>query len=181
MTLCSQTLGFAQEGTPLPKLSRFPLAPLVTEVGSEAAGLQSRAVAFNTRMAEGFEIYADREQMFRVLSNLVRNGYEAGAGTVTVTAAAEEAEAEAKAEGGSITIIEVTDDGPGLPPKVCENLFQPFAGSSRVGGTGLGLAIARDLLRSHGGDIELISTADEGTVFRLILPMDQHEVVGESS
>jgi signal transduction histidine kinase len=167
ITLCSQTLGFAQEGTPAPRLSRFPLALLMAEVAAEASGLQARTVAFDNRIEAGFEIFADREQMFRVLSNLVRNAFEAGAGKVTVGAA----------EAGSAAIIEIADDGPGLPPKVRENLFQPFAGSGRVGGTGLGLAIARDLLRGHGGSIELVSTGADGTVFRLILPMDQENVV----
>jgi signal transduction histidine kinase len=52
---------------------------------------------------------------------------------------------------------------------VRESLFSPFA-SGRRGGTGLGLAIARDVMRTHGGDIALDSTGPEGTVFRLTLP-----------
>jgi len=51
------------------------------------------------------------------------------------------------------------------------NLFQPFTGSTRVGGSGLGLSIARDLLRGHGGDISLVKTNPDGTVFRLVLPI----------
>jgi signal transduction histidine kinase len=67
-------------------------------------------------------------------------------------------------------IIEVSDDGPGLPPRALERLFQPFAGSTRPGGTGLGLAIAREAMRAHGGDIALAETGAKGTRFRLILP-----------
>ena len=64
-------------------------------------------------------------------------------------------------------VIEIADDGPGLPEAVRADLFRPFAGSMRRGGTGLGLAIARDLMVAHGGDIELVDTGPAGTTFRL--------------
>lgn len=162
VTLCSQTLRFAQEQTPPPQLGVFSLHGLVREVAGEAGGLQTRPVACDNRVDAAFELSADREQLFRVLSNLVRNAYEAGADTVTV---------EAGLEGGTV-VIDIADDGPGLPAKVRETLFQPFSGSGHVGGTGLGLSIARDLTRGHGGDIELVRTGPGGTVFRLILPLE---------
>ena len=72
--------------------------------------------------------------------------------------------------------------------QVRDKLFQAFAGSTRVGGTGLGLAIARDLLRGHGGDIELLRSAETGTVFRIRLqaselapPSDQKPAAGKVS
>jgi signal transduction histidine kinase len=69
-----------------------------------------------------------------------------------------------------IVAIEITDDGPGLPPKARDNLFRPFFGSARPGGSGLGLAIARELMRAHGGELTLVSSTGIGTVFRLTLP-----------
>ncbi len=161
--LCSQTLRFAQELTPPPQLSAFPLHVLVDEVAGEAGGLQNRPVACDNRVDPGFALSADREQLFRVLSNLVRNAYEAGADSVSVQAARD----------GGVAVIDVSDDGPGLPAEVRDNLFQPFALSGKGGGTGLGLSIARDLTRGHGGDIELERTGPEGTVFRLFLPLEQ--------
>ncbi|WP_247891783.1 sensor histidine kinase, partial [Azospirillum argentinense] len=65
----------------------------------------------------------------------------------------------------------VADDGPGLPPRARDNLFQPFAGSARAGGVGLGLAIAREVLRAHGGDLRLVESTAAGTVFALELPL----------
>ena len=50
-----------------------------------------------------------------------------------------------------------------------KKLFQPFSGSSRQGGTGLGLVIVRDILRAHGGDVALVSAAEENTTFRLAI------------
>ncbi len=93
--------------------------------------------------------------------NLVRNAVEAlgaGPGEIRVTAARE----------GSGGVIDVSDNGPGIPDAVRSRLFQPFAGSSR--GSGLGLAIARDLARAHGGDITLLSTGATGTHFRIAIP-----------
>ena len=67
--------------------------------------------------------------------------------------------------------VDVSDSGGGMPEKARENLFQPFAGSTRSGGTGLGLAIVRELVKSHGGDIALVESSDQGTRFRLKLPL----------
>jgi len=112
------------------------------------------------RVPPDLAVEADREQLNRVLMNLLRNAMEAGAQRITVWAAP-------TPEG---TAIEVMDDGPGLPPKALANLFQPFAGSARPGGTGLGLAIAREIMRAHGGEVVLVESTARGTAFRLTLP-----------
>ena len=69
----------------------------------------------------------------------------------------------------TVTIIEVSDTGPGVPAKAREHLFEAFQTSGRPGGSGLGLAIAAELVRAHGGDIHLV----EGTIgatFRIAIP-----------
>jgi signal transduction histidine kinase len=161
VNLCAQTLGFTREGPPRIAPERFELSDLVDEVG-EALPLPAggRAVLHN-RLDGGLEIEADREQLHRVLSNLGHNAVEAGATRVEVAARRD----------GGLLVIEVSDNGPGLAPKAREQLFKPFAGSVRSGGTGLGLAIARELMRAHGGDLELESSTDEGACFRLTLPV----------
>jgi len=69
-------------------------------------------------------------------------------------------------------LIDVTDDGPGLPAEAKEKLFQPFAGSARDGGTGLGLVIVHDIAKVHGGDVELLDpeNANQGATFLIKLP-----------
>ena len=62
------------------------------------------------------------------------------------------------------------DNGPGLPQKAQDYLFQPFTGTTRKGGSGLGLAIAADLIRGHGGKLELQRTDENGTCFTVTLP-----------
>jgi signal transduction histidine kinase len=89
----------------------------------------------------------------------LRNAAEAGAHRVRVSVRQTEP-----------VVLDIEDDGPGLPEAVRADLFRPFAGSIRRGGTGLGLAIARDLTVAHGGGIELVETGAAGTTFRLTLP-----------
>ena len=76
---------------------------------------------------------------------------------------------DARRAGGVVT-IEVRDTGPGVPAKAREHLFQPFQGSARPGGTGLGLASSAELLRAHGGEIELVPATGAGSIFRLTIP-----------
>jgi len=161
VALCGQTLDYARDDLPPPQLTRFTLAGLVSEVGGVVGLLTGNRTRWEPEVAGDMEMLADRDQLFRVLVNLGRNAAEAGAHTVRVRAT--------RAADGRLN-IDVTDDGPGLPPRARDKLFMPFTGSARAGGTGLGLAIARDLVRGHGGDITLATTSGSGTTFRIELP-----------
>jgi signal transduction histidine kinase len=70
-----------------------------------------------------------------------------------------------------MAVVRVIDNGPGLPKRTLENMFVPFAGSTRAGGAGLGLPIARELIRVQGGDLELASTSEAGASFLIRLPL----------
>lgn len=123
---------------------------------------------FVNAVEPGFEIDADSEQLFRVLTNLGRNAVQAmatddeSAVVRRLTISAERA--------GTVCRILVTDTGPGLPLKARENLFAAFRGSTRSGGTGLGLAIAQELVRSHGGTVELVESIGGNTTFAVTIP-----------
>ena len=113
------------------------------------------------------EIRADREQLYRVLSNLARNARQA------IEATKQQGTIEIGAGRSAQGIwIRVQDTGPGLPARAQEHLFQPFTGGARKGGTGLGLAISAELIRGHGGQLELVRTDSEGTEFMIRLPDD---------
>ena len=71
-------------------------------------------------------------------------------------------------------VIDVTDTGPGLPPKARDHLFQPFQGGVRKGGAGLGLAIVAELVRNHGGTLQLARSDAQGTCFEIRLPMGEN-------
>jgi signal transduction histidine kinase len=163
VNLCAQTLNFTREGPPSLDLSRFDLAQLVQDVSRALPAQVNGQPVWQSLLEDGLEIEADRDQIFRVLSNLAQNAIDAGATRVEVSA---------RRVDGRV-VVSVHDDGPGLAPRARERLFQPFAGTARPGGTGLGLAIARDLVRAHGGEIRLESTTGAGTTFAFELPVSQ--------
>lgn len=72
---------------------------------------------------------------------------------------------------GEDLLLEVEDDGPGVPPPLRESLFEPFV-TGRADGTGLGLAIARELVEAQHGRLELVRPGGDGqtTLFRITLP-----------
>lgn len=168
VNLCETTLAFGKAEEPAPTLSRFPLAKLAAEV-IEAESLASEAakVEFLVDIPPTLTIRADRDQLYRVLANLTRNARQAieGAGQPgTVEIGAGETDSE--------WWIRVGDTGPGLPDKAREYLFKPFSGSVRKGGTGLGLTIAADLVRGHGGQLNLVRSDADGSEFMIHIPRD---------
>ena len=165
-TLCTRTLSYVKEGEPEPRRTRFPLAPLVDEVARALPACESSSVAWRNEVPPELELTADRDQVYRVIANLVGNAARAvsrgaGGGTVRVSA-----RRDASAGG---TIVNVADTGPGLAEQARARLFEPFSGAA-AGGTGLGLAIARDLVRNHGGEIDLVRSDGSGTIFALRFP-----------
>ncbi|MDS1138208.1 HAMP domain-containing protein [Nitratireductor indicus] len=159
------TYGRTQEAPP--NRRRLHLHQLVEEVRS-VLPLDGGSIEFINAVDADLEVNADAEQLFRALANLCRNAAQAMAADeetgvihrLTVDAATD----------GDGTRITVTDTGPGLPQKARENLFAPFRGSAKSGGTGLGLAIARELVRAHGGELELLESHGGHTVFSITLP-----------
>ena len=159
----ARELGKAEEAPP--SLRRFALAPLVGEV-AEGEGLADQGpVICLIDIAPGLVLRADPEQIHRVLSNLIRNARQAieatgQPGTIEVSGGEDEQE----------WWIRVGDTGPGLPAKAREHLFAAFQGGARKGGIGLGLAIAAELVRGHGGQLELARSDSDGTEFLIHLP-----------
>jgi len=165
VNLCESTLAFGRVEEAPPKLLVADINDVVDDViqGEELAS--DGSVTFVDDVPLTFTMRHDKEQMFRVIGNLVRNARQAieatsKPGTITVSAG----------ETDTDWTINVTDTGPGLPPKARENLFTPFEGGVRKGGTGLGLVIAAELMRGHGGGLELTRTDETGTSFTLFLP-----------
>jgi signal transduction histidine kinase len=72
---------------------------------------------------------------------------------------------------GDKVLISVRDNGPGIPPKILDKIFQPFFTTKPAGeGTGLGLSLSYDIIKSHGGEITVKSEIGKGTVFCIELP-----------
>jgi signal transduction histidine kinase len=161
-------LAYGRTQEPPPTRRRVRLAQLVDEVHGLLGVDHAAGIEFVNAVATDFEVDADAEQMFRVLANLARNAIQAmaaDAGDSVVKRLTVSAERE-----GSVCRILVEDTGPGLPLLARENLFAAFRGSARSGGTGLGLAIAHELVRAHGGTIDLVESRGGRTLFAITIP-----------
>lgn len=167
ITLCERTLTFGKAEEPEPESAEFALAGLVAEVvENEGEAFGAGGVEILADVPADLRLRADADQLFRVLTNLVRNAAQA----IEAVGRPGQVEIRARTQGDCVE-IRVSDTGPGLPEKARENLFQPFRGGVRQGGAGLGLVIAAELVKGHGGKLELAETGPEGTVFRLKLPV----------
>lgn len=113
------------------------------------------------------EIQADPDQLKEVLVNLMVNACDAmvNGGHIVIREIRRVFEQE-----GPVLIIEMTDDGPGVPKSIQAKLFQPFF-STKEEGTGLGLSIAQRIVEEHGGILELESVEGKGATFRIKLPV----------
>ncbi|MCC3650236.1 HAMP domain-containing histidine kinase [Streptomyces sp. S07_1.15] len=134
--------------------------------------LRAAGLIVRTRPAAGpLPVHADGDRLHQALGNLLSNTarYCRPGDTVTVTARAE----PRKGAGGGVVVIEVADDGPGIPaaelPYVFDRLWRGSAARD-VGGSGIGLAVVKELVTAHGGTVEASSGPEGGTVITLRLP-----------
>jgi signal transduction histidine kinase len=171
ISLCQRTLDYGRVEESAPEIRQVRLRALAEEVAEgvgldiDGSGSGSGSVRCRIDIPERYTMQADPEQLYRILANLMRNSAEAisasgGPGEIRIEVG----------ETGNQQEIRVLDTGPGIPAKALENLFKPFRGGIRRGGAGLGLAIAEELVRAHGGELQLISSTTEGTEFAIRLP-----------
>ena len=111
-------------------------------------------------------VIADPVEMEQIVFNLVRNAIDATAGgsnsaEVTVTLR----------QAGDEMVLDISDNGPGVPAEVRARLFTPFT-TTRTDGRGLGLALSQRLAERAGGEIALVDS-DAGATFRVVLPCKQ--------
>ena len=106
----------------------------------------------------------DPKKLERALYNLLLNACEAvprGSGHVEVNLR--------PIPNGAI--ISVTDNGRGIPEAIRDRLFQPFVSYGKENGTGLGLTVVQKIIQDHGGDVSVEKTSEQGTVFKMIVPL----------
>jgi len=183
IAFCQSTLSYGRAQEAAPDRRMVLIEPVVNEV-RETAGLATDAalssITWVSAIERGLTMDADPDQLFRVLLNLVRNAAQALESQPRSDAALQQIRITGRRE-GSVTILEVSDTGPGVPQKARDHLFEAFHGSVRAGGSGLGLAIAAELVRAHGGDIKLVE-GTLGATFRISIPdrpIDLHSLRNE--
>jgi len=163
--LTTEVLAYGKTEEPIPNRVITPLRAAV-DAATEDAGLARAKVKTIGNIKGSDEILADPDQLHRILLNLLKNARQA----ITSVPGHEGVIHIDLGHRPGLDIIRVRDNGPGVPERLKESLFQPFMGGGRQGGTGLGLAISKELAQAHGGDLVLTRTGPEGTTFEVILP-----------
>lgn len=109
-------------------------------------------------------VIVDRVQIQQVIINLVRNASEAisDIGEIIISAKKE----------NEMVLISVVDNGPGIPPSIKAEMFQPFV-SCKASGMGLGLAICRSIIEAHGGRLWCEAPVDGGAAFHFTVPVSE--------
>jgi two-component system sensor histidine kinase KdpD len=146
---------------------RVEPTPVAEVVGAALEGLSKADNArVAVRLAPDLDLVAcDPVQMAQVLHNLIENALKYTSGEIEVAAEADE----------SAVRLSVADRGPGLPPELSGEMFEPFVRArhlreSAVPGVGLGLTICRGLVEAHGGTLSALPRHGGGTVFEVRLP-----------
>jgi signal transduction histidine kinase len=136
-----------------------------------------RGVSVTVTVPVGTTIEADHHRLCQVFTNLIANAFEAldGKGAITITAALSAMEpdpafAGTPQEPTPILVVDVADNGPGVPAELSDRIFDPFF-TTKTKGTGLGLGIVRKIVDAHDGRIDLSSSSETGTRFRVTLPV----------
>jgi signal transduction histidine kinase len=153
-------------------LEEVPAVELLEKVHAVLAG-EVQAAGAEIEIEErshGARVRVDRHQIDQLLLNLVRNALAAPEETPAIRLTALRRD--------DLVVLEVSDNGPGIPPEEQERVFDLFY-STRKGGTGLGLAIVQRIAEAHQAKLELESAPGRGTTFRLLLPAVVAEAAAE--
>lgn len=126
--------------------------------------IAQKSLRIETSFADGPRVVCHGGKLNQVLLNLLRNAVQACGvcGRIEICS---------RYEGDSL-VLEVRDDGEGIPAENLPRIFEPFFTTKAVGeGRGLGLAVSYGIVRDHGGSISAQSQAGEGSAFRVRLPL----------
>jgi signal transduction histidine kinase len=152
-------------------LTEGNLSQLVDErAGIAAVNAQQKKITLSTDLQEVHNCMFDAERFRQVVDNLLTNAIKFSPSETTIHLTCREM--------GSTIELSVSDRGPGIPPEEIDKLFGAFQTLSTrpTGGeksTGLGLSIAKQIVDSHGGDIEVESKVGIGTTFVVRIPIKQ--------
>ncbi len=172
--MATETLDFARGAERLvlrPVLVGLLLLDVAAELEAELPGLE---VVRDLHVPSALRAGLDVDKIRRAFSNIGANARDAmgGRGRLHLRARLEyRPGADSQADA---LVVEIADEGPGVPDEIKERVFQPFVTFGKKGGTGLGLAVARRFIEDHGGSLELLAAAaldEHGARFRIVLPL----------
>jgi signal transduction histidine kinase len=168
--IVSDFLRFARPVEP----ERVPLSPadLLRQVHQlMAEQLRESSIDLAVERAVETKVLGDPEQLKQVLINLVQNAAEALGTGGTIRLRAVESRIALGGRMRDVAIIEVEDNGTGIPPEVQKRLFDPFFTTKQTG-TGLGLSIAARIVEKHAGALRVKTAVNHGTTFGVVLPVE---------
>lgn len=165
VTLCQSTLKFGKAEEMAPQMQDVGLSTILDDAFADACSGGCK-VKFENGINDAIRVSVDPEHLHRMVLNLMRNAVQAMSLGGEMTARAD--------ENARTIALTFADNGPGISEKIQANLFKPFSGSSRKDGSGLGLAIVRELAHANGGEVSLVRTGAQGTVFELVLNKPNH-------
>ena len=146
-----------------------PLAPLVDDSLRLLKAQFPAQIDIKVDVPAALAVSGDRQRLQQVLFNLLGNALDAlaGAGEIGISAHRDAA--------APVVVIEINDNGHGIPPEILPRIFDPFFTTKEVGhGLGLGLFIVHEIIEEHGGSISVTSTPGTGTHFLIRLPAQEH-------
>ncbi len=178
MLLAKQLLTFAKGGAPLKEVT--DIRALLSESARLALSGSKAKVTF-AWPHDLWQVKVDAGQMHQVFTNLFINADQAmpGGGEIKVTAAncPIEAESSLPLPPGRYVLIQISDQGIGIPPEHLDKIFDPYF-TTKQKGSGLGLTIVYSILKQHGGLITVASELGQGTTFTLYLPALEEDLPG---
>ena len=124
------------------------------------ADIDQQNIHFTIDIEEGLEVQVDSDLIDQVLINLLKNAIEALQKVKTPTISI-----KAYTDSSKVALI-ISDNGPGIPEEVAENIFVPFY-TTKETGSGIGLSLSRQIMRLHKGSLEMSSSPTRGTQFTL--------------
>ncbi len=127
---------------------------------------KTRFTSVNTK--SDLVIHGNRQMLLSALTNLAMNAMQAMKESGNTETGKIEVEIT---KANNEVCIALKDNGPGIPTELQEQIFDPFY-TTRTQGTGLGLAVVKAVAKAHGGDVELISSVNEGCAFKVTLPLE---------
>jgi len=151
-----------------PNYEACDIAHLISDAAQNFTGLLARkevAISIHANLQQ--PVYVDSTGMFRCLLNLLTNAGDAvpsGSGKIDVSA---------RLNAAGDLVLEIADNGPGVPQSDKVRIFEPFYSTKGSQGTGLGLAVTHKIVEEHSGSITVERGPEGGALFRLLIPQQQ--------
>jgi signal transduction histidine kinase len=162
--MISAALTFVRDASQPGERTPLELSSLVESLCDEMS--ETGAASAEIETGEKVVLEGDPMALRRLFANLLDNAVKFGGGRARARVFRQDAHA----------VVEIDDDGPGIPAQDAERVFEPFyrrepSRNRQTGGAGLGLAIVRSIARGHGGDVALVNRRGGGLTARVLLPL----------